>query len=86
MAGRETETDRPIPVVLERDEDLTPFYYWAALDPARLAERLSEGRVDRAAAGFDEIPEADEGDARPLGWPSTLSAAEALRSLAASLR
>lgn len=89
MAKKETEQkeDRPIPVVLERDEEpLGAFYYWASLDPACLAERLSEGRIDREAAGFGEMPETDEGDPRPLGWPSALSAPEALRSLAASLR
>lgn len=86
MAGRETEGDRPIPVVLERDEDPRgAFRYWAVPDPARLAECLSQGRAKRAAAGFGEIPETDEGDPRPFGWPSTLSAAEAFRSLAASL-
>lgn len=85
----DTSRETPIPVRLERDEDFGPHAYWAAVDGreiSRRAAKLPLGSVDRTAPGFDELPERGPEDGRPFGRPSTISAAEALRSLIADLR
>lgn len=83
---RSAEEPPRIPVRLERGEDLEPYAFWAAVDSREISRRVASGFVDRDAPGFGDIPEGGPEDKRPLGWPSTLSAAEALRSAIADLR
>ena len=75
-----------IPVRLERGEDLEPYACWAAVDGREISRRMASGVVNRDAPGFGDIPVRGPEDNRPFGWPSTLSAAEALRSAVADLR